>query len=258
MKISRTENLISTCFQHDVLETYTCNQCGQVSSVTNSDVSIWCDVSKTSKEDLDLQQLLLNNFSNEIREKRCDNCNFIEATLTTKITLLPPILVIYLKRYEYGLLTNGKIRNCVKLPSLVDLSTVVDVNVELPQCQKKSTSYPKTQSETNLFQHLSMSEVNELSEEQQLQYAIFKSQQEIAFATSSDTINGICVNKASSEDRFKRLSLLNNNVSNQGDSGQHSYKLQSVVSHHGSTATSGHYVADVFRSDDGLTPQWFR
>ena len=170
MKTSRTENLISRCFQHDVLETYTCNQCGQVSSVTNSDVSIWCDVSKTSQEDLDLQHLLLNNFSNEIREKRCDNCNFIEATLTTKITLLPPILVIYLKRYEYGLLTNGKIRNCVKLPSLVDLSTVVDVNVELPQCQKKSTSYSKTQSETNLFQHLSMSEVYELSEEQAIVY----------------------------------------------------------------------------------------
>jgi len=258
MKISRTENLISSCFQHDVLETYTCNQCGQVSSVTNSDVSIWCDVSKTSQEYLDLQQLLLNNYSNEIREKRCDNCNFSEATLTTKITLLPPILVIYLKRYNYGLLTNGKVRNCVRLPSLVDLSTVVDVDVKLPQVQTKSSPYPETQSETNHFFNLSVSEVNDLSEEQQLQYAIFKSQQEVACTSSSDTFNGNLASGESSEDGFRRFSLLNNNVSNQGDSGQHSYKLQSVVSHHGSTATSGHYVADVFRSDDGLTPQWFR
>ena len=44
------------------------------------------------------------------REKRCDNCNHSEATLKTKITLLPPILIIYLKRYKYGPLTNGKVK----------------------------------------------------------------------------------------------------------------------------------------------------
>ena len=181
MKIPRKENLISCCFQHEVLETFTCNQCHQVSSVTNSDVSIWCDISKTSQDNLDLQQLLLNNFSNEIREKRCHNCDFNEATLKRKITLLPPILVIYLKRFRYGLHNSGKIRNCVKFPSLVELSSVVDVEVKLPF--------------TN---------------------------------------------------------------SRQFNSGNHSYLLQSVVSHKGSTETSGHYIADVCRSDAGKTPVWFR
>ena len=181
MNISRKDNLISSCYKHEILETYTCNQCGQVSSLTSSDVSIWCDVYKSSQEDLDLQQLLLNNFSNEIREKRCHNCNFNEATLKTKITILPPILVIYLKRFRYGLHNNGKVRNCVKFPSLVELSTVVDAEVKLP-----------------------------------------------------------------------------NTNSREFNSGNHSYLLQSVVSHKGSTETSGHYIADVRRSDAGKTPVWFR
>ena len=41
---------------------------------------------------------------------KSDNCNHSEATLKTKITLLPPILIIYLKRYKYGPLTNGKVK----------------------------------------------------------------------------------------------------------------------------------------------------
>merc|ERR1712096_195973 len=36
---------------------------------------------------------------------------------------------------------------------------------------------------------------------------------------------------------------------------EHSYHLHSVVSHYGASATSGHYVADVFRFDGG---GWYR
>ena len=112
---------------------------------------------------------------------KSDNCNHSEATLKTKITLLPPILIIYLKRYKYGPLTNGKVKKSVRISRTVDLSSVVYEDVKLPKIPKKSSA---------------------------------------------------C--------------------------GQYSYKLQSVVSHRGSSATSGHYVADVCRSDVGSTPLWFR
>jgi len=256
MQISRQNNLISHCFKHELLENFTCNQCGQVSEVRNCDISMWCDV---SQEDTDLQQMLLTNFSSETREKRCDNCNHSEATLKTKITLLPPILIIYLKRYKYGPLTNGKVKKSVRISSTVDLSSVVYEDVKLPQIPRKSSQQHQAPSEANFPHELSVAEVNNLSEDQQLAFAILKSQQEVACATSSiSTFNVNDCNDESPAEGFRRLSLLNNNVSNRGEFGQHSYKLQSVVSHQGFSATSGHYVADVCRSDVGSTPLWFR
>merc|ERR1719188_1850569 len=56
--------------------------------------------------------------------------------------------------------------------------------------------------------------------------------------------------------------ILNSNATNNphglGDDPKFNYRVCSIVSRHGSTAASGHYVADVLRLDPELGGRWFR
>ena len=71
---------------------------------------------------MNLQELLESNFVNEEREKRCDECGHTTASLETKMVKTPKILQIYLKRYNYGQLLDGKVKNYVEIPATVNIS----------------------------------------------------------------------------------------------------------------------------------------
>ena len=85
-------------------------------------IAIWCDVSSCgrNKRKFNLQELLESNFVNEEREKRCDECGHTTASLVAKMVKLPKILQIYLKRYNYGQLLDGKVKNYVEIPASIN------------------------------------------------------------------------------------------------------------------------------------------
>ena len=123
-KLEGEKNLIKENYLHQNEETYTCKECGHVTNVAVNDIAIWCDVSNVgrNKRKLNLQELLESNFVNEEREKRCDECGYTTASLVTRMVKTPEILQIYLKRYNYGHLLDGKVKNYVEIPATVSIS----------------------------------------------------------------------------------------------------------------------------------------
>ena len=123
-KLEGEKNLIKEHYLHQNEETYTCKECGHVTNVAVYDIAIWCDVSNVgrNKRKLNLQELIESNFVNEEREKRCDECGHTTASLVTRMVKTPEILQIYLKRYNYGQLLDGKVKNYVEIPATVNIS----------------------------------------------------------------------------------------------------------------------------------------
>jgi len=116
--------LIKENYLHRNEETYTCRECGHVTNVAVYDIAIWCDVSNVgrNKRKLNLQELIESNFVNEEREKRCDECGHTTESLVTRMVKTPEILQIYLKRYNYGQLLDGKVKNYGEIPATVNIS----------------------------------------------------------------------------------------------------------------------------------------
>ena len=100
-----------------------------MNSVTDS--SVPCSVS--------LQQLVEKTLAPELREKRCDKCVHETAETETKITKLPRVLLLFLKRYKYmavggGTLTTTarKVTRLVEIPASISLDSIVSQDVISP------------------------------------------------------------------------------------------------------------------------------
>ena len=136
----RLTNLVDTNFQYERQETFACCACGHKSHVKHSDVNFFCDVSGEQQScSVSLQQLVEQTLAQETREKRCDSCQHETAETSTKITKLPRVLLLFLKRYKYmavggGTLTTStkKVTRLVDIPASISLDSIVSEDVTTP------------------------------------------------------------------------------------------------------------------------------
>merc|ERR1719402_494226 len=115
--------------------------CEGVEYKKHSDLNIFCPVPREDQRDTRpgrparLQDLVNNSLATEIREKRCETCETPRAQTQTKLSQLPRVLVLHLKRYEYDERGNRsmKISRPVSIPSVLNLTQLVAEDVKLPE-----------------------------------------------------------------------------------------------------------------------------
>jgi len=215
----RLTNLVDSNFQYEREETFACCACGHRSHVKHSDVNFFCDLSDSSVScSVSLQQLVERTLAPETREKRCDSeqCGHETANTETKVTKLPRVLLLFLKRYKYMAVGGGtvttstrKVTRLVDIPASINLDNIVseDVltpdsilaesvvindspeigsvdssNVPVPATPKKSVhiSVPYEGLGTPIkFKGKTEEELSKLSEEEQTEYLLYISQKEV-------------------------------------------------------------------------------
>ena len=88
---------------------------------------------------MSLQQLVEKTLAPETREKRCDSdkCGHETADTESKITKLPRVLLLFLKRYKYMAVGGGttrarKVTRLVDIPASINLNNIVSKDVVTP------------------------------------------------------------------------------------------------------------------------------
>jgi len=130
-------NTINSNFLSEREETFKCMNCHSKESNRHRDLNFYCTVARAlGGEDrpVQLQKLTDSTFeTNEVRERRCD-CGHNTALTTNRLTRLPRVLVIHLKRYDYEQGEESrKISRPVSLPAKLNLTKYVAENAQLPE-----------------------------------------------------------------------------------------------------------------------------
>ena len=96
-------NPVADAFEMEVEETLCCGRCGAATVARRREVSVLCDVTAERAAAVSLQGLLEDTLKAEERERRCEaqGCGGERGVATLRLTALPRVLLLFLKRYSF-------------------------------------------------------------------------------------------------------------------------------------------------------------
>ncbi len=195
------------------------NDKGKQKSNSGSSIPVQ-GIDVTKKEELDLSQLLINLFAAEYRDLTCENCEKgMKCQTSSFVRTVPKTLILHLKRFGYNLQTmqEEKLTTHVNIPLELDLPHDIlnrecllwpDLCANLEDDPLTFIDSVMQSDEDDRDKTLAIDRIND------------------------DTSKPVQASSGESNRKIRRNQPIR-------------YNLTGVLRHTGSTAKSGHYVADV-------------
>lgn len=170
-------------------------------------------------------------------EKNCTKCGNQESTVSHKIEILPRILIIHLKRFK----PNFEKQTYEKLTTFITIDKQLNL---LPFCNEKTQSPIGSdsfmQDLPKLLPQSSPTKTKPIGEDSTSAILVEDSQDEDMKCAIEESL------KAFQNEKIWREKSLHTEEKLTSQSISAKYHLQCIINHEGSSATYGHYVADVF------------
>jgi len=200
-------NLVASNFGYEREEILKCCDCEEEESTRRKDVNFFLNLIGTVSQEAErtsLQGLIEKSLAKERRERKCEKCGGNEASSSSQLLTLPRVLLICLKRYNWGEELGGdKIAKKVDIPSVISLDRVSRQSCEMPAiaelnpliCNKENFSetsssqviYATPEKKELIdsriktpekFKGKSNEEIQSMSEEDQVEFMMFTSEKE--------------------------------------------------------------------------------
>merc|ERR1719234_1510866 len=138
-------------------ETLVCERCGVRTVRRKKEVGLFCSLNQEDSSPTDLRQLIESSVEPEMVERNCEEkgCKHNQARQSQRLTAMPRVLIIYLKRMAWDKVSKGsgeeqegkniKVTKVVDIPSVVSLAPIKAPDCTLPPAQPMSISSSSNQ-----------------------------------------------------------------------------------------------------------------